>query len=500
VITKLDQDGAVLSTQYHGTTCSTCKDEPTGLRADGAGGVYVFGLTKVGAREGTGYLRKINTWNIELKGLEGTVDVTGDVAIGANELAVVGLYQGNVDFDPGPGVAMPDGAGVFLAKYGLDGSFVWVRSVQADYWGTQALGVAVDPDGSVYVAGYFFGTHDFDPGPGTAMLAAIGSTDAFVLKLKSTGTFGWVKQLGGASARTFGNRVAFDGGSAFVQGTFVGTVDFDPGLGTAVLTSGADGDVFVSRLDPDGEFAGAWQLGHPSASAAALAINAELRVLVAGSFSGTSDFDPGPGTYPLSAFAGRDAFVCRFDPAPCPDQDQDGSCDADDNCVAAVNADQADSDCDGAGDACDPCPGDASNDVDGDGYCASGGDCGDADPATLAGAPEVNDGADNQCPGDAGFGSVDETSGDSGFHDAASRGTYSWPPQSGATAYQVVRFDRPDFVGCTVAEVSEPVWTDGEDPPSEGVFHYLNRPLFPHAGSWGRDSSGAERHPNCSSR
>src|SRR5207245_7011729 len=42
-------------------------------------------------------------------------------------------------------------------------------------------------------------------------------------------------------------------------------------------------------------------------------------------------------------------------------------------CPAVANADQADSDGDGTGNACDPCPGDARNDQDGDGICAGSG-------------------------------------------------------------------------------------------------------------------------------
>jgi len=64
---------------------------------------------------------------------------------------------------------------------------------------------------------------------------------------------------------------------------------------------------------------------------------------------------------------------------PCVDTDQDGVCYEDDNCVDVANADQADADADGQGDACDVCPWDAENDADGDGVC---GDV-DACPATV---------------------------------------------------------------------------------------------------------------------
>ncbi len=51
-------------------------------------------------------------------------------------------------------------------------------------------------------------------------------------------------------------------------------------------------------------------------------------------------------------------------------------------------------------------------DEDNDGYVSdscNGYDCDDAVPAVYPAAPELCDGIDNQCPGDVGYGDVDET-------------------------------------------------------------------------------------------
>jgi len=57
------------------------------------------------------------------------------------------------------------------------------------------------------------------------------------------------------------------------------------------------------------------------------------------------------------------------------DGDQDGIWDNDDNCPNAANANQSDTDKDGQGDVCDPCPDDPANDADGDGSCAEDDNC-----------------------------------------------------------------------------------------------------------------------------
>jgi hypothetical protein len=189
---------------------------------------------------------------------------------------------------------------------------------------------------------------------------------------------------------------------------------------------------------------------------------------------------------------------CVFDPFD--DIDGDGVCGDVDNCPDDWNPDQTDSDGDTFGDACDNCPtvpNPTQHDADGDGagtHC----DCAPSDPTTYPGAPETNDGLDNQCPGDAGYGLIDELSGTIGFFDPADKTELSWPAQAGATHYQVIRADTRDFSsGCTLyPQTANTFFVDAENPP-EGGFCYLVRATRPNQGSWGADGSGAERVLPC---
>jgi hypothetical protein len=83
------------------------------------------------------------------------------------------------------------------------------------------------------------------------------------------------------------------------------------------------------------------------------------------------------------------------------DIDGDGVCGDVDNCPNVANAGQNDGDADGVGDACDACPNDANNDIDGDGVCAEVDNC-----PTVANPGQSDSDADNlgdacdACPSD----------------------------------------------------------------------------------------------------
>jgi YD repeat-containing protein len=196
----------------------------------------------------------------------------------------------------------------------------------------------------------------------------------------------------------------------------------------------------------------------------------------------------------------------------CTDSDGDGFGDSgfpdntcpDDNCPYAGNFVQTDTDGDGNGDRCDGC-----DDWDLDGYgvpgeapdTCLGTDCDEADPnRNLFDAPEINDAIDNQCPGEYGYGTVDEISGISGFNLPGDKFTYSWTQQPAAGMHEVVRSTVPDFsAGCLrfLNLTFDGIWLDHETPAEGGCFYYIVRAMDPFPGSWGADSSGTERTVTC---
>lgn len=188
-------------------------------------------------------------------------------------------------------------------------NYVWGRAILGS--GYMNLGYsAIDAPGNVYMAGTFDQWVDFDPGPDSASLTAAGGFDAFVNKLDSSGNLVWTIQLGGPGADR-GEYVKVDVlGNVYVTGSFSGTVDFDPGPGTASLSSAAGTDAFVAKYDAAGNYIWAVSFAESDNSTGkVLTVDDNANVYVTGNFSGIISFT---NSVSYTSLGGNDVFICKL--------------------------------------------------------------------------------------------------------------------------------------------------------------------------------------------
>lgn len=194
-------------------------------------------------------------------------------------------------------------------------NFQWARSMggPSDEIGNS---IAVDSSGNVYTTGYFRGTIDFDPGPGTTNLTSAGSQDIFISKLDAAGNLIWAKSMGGISA-DWSNSIAVDVyGNIYITGYFQGTADFDPGTGTSNLTSAGVYDIFILKLDASVNFLWAKSMGNSGWDRAySITVDVYGNVYTIGHFEATVDFDPGVGTSNFTSEGHWDIFISKLDSA-----------------------------------------------------------------------------------------------------------------------------------------------------------------------------------------
>lgn len=128
-------------------------------------------------------------------------------------------------------------------------------------------------------------------------------------------TLEWALSFGGANNELVRAIDTDANGNIYLVGEFSGTVDFDPGPGTVILTAPNTGG-FIVKLDPTGALLWARSL---NASVNTFAVN-DISVdptgnaWVIGTFAGTMDIDPGPGVVNISSSGGADVFFLRLDP------------------------------------------------------------------------------------------------------------------------------------------------------------------------------------------
>jgi hypothetical protein len=268
---------------------------------------FLIGNTSV---QGQGWL-----W---AKAMGGVSDARGFsvAADDSGNVYTTGYFSETVDFDPGSGVfnITSGRPACFISKLNSAGDFVWAKAMKGPSGYCYGLSIALDASGNIYIAGYFSGTVDFNPGAGLFNLSATGTEDIFICKLNSSGNFVWVRRMGGSgSGRSYS--IAVDAsGNIYSTGIFTGTVDFNPGAGIFNLTSAGGADIFISKTDSASNFVWTKQMGGTSYDYGQfIAVDAAANVYTTGWFSGTVDFDPGADAFNLTTAGSDDIFISRLD-------------------------------------------------------------------------------------------------------------------------------------------------------------------------------------------
>jgi hypothetical protein len=199
-ISKLDASGNFVWAKQLG---GTSDDSGLSIALDALGNVYVTGYFQgtvdFDPSQGTFYLTSAGEADIFISKLDasgnflwakqmgGTFDESGySIAVDASgNVYTTGFFEGTADFDPGQGtfnltsVGMTD---IFISKLDASGNFVWAQRMGNQNW-DYSNSIAVDASNNVLTTGFFKGTFDFDPGPGTFNLTSAGNSDIYVHKL-----------------------------------------------------------------------------------------------------------------------------------------------------------------------------------------------------------------------------------------------------------------------------------------------------------------------------
>ena len=230
-------------------------------------------------------------------------------------LYATGYFSTTVDFDPGVNVfnlTSVNAEDIFLTKYDSTGKLIWAKSI-GDFRYQAGYAITLDTAKNIYITGIFFGSLDFDPGPGVTTLSSAGNEDIFIAKFDNNGNFIWAKKIGGPT-NDYSNAIVLDkSGNIYINGYFDGTSDFDPGNAVFNMTASGSTDIYVCKLNNNGNFLWAKKIGGTASEAAySIALDVQNNIYITGFFWGTVDFDPGPPVYNLVSNGFGDGYILKI--------------------------------------------------------------------------------------------------------------------------------------------------------------------------------------------
>jgi hypothetical protein len=298
---KLDASGNLMWNTFLG---GSGVDYGLGIAVDESGNVYVVGQSnatwgspvRAFSGDGDAFAAKVDssgnlTWNTFLGGSD--LDAGYGIAVdGSGNVYMAGWSRGTWGSPVRPYTNNID---AFAAKLNSSGNLTWntfLGSWNDDY----GRGIAVDGSENVYVMGYSLGSW------GSPVRTFSGVSDAFAVKLESSGNLTWNTFLGGSDLDA-GYGIAVDGsGNVYVAGYSLGS------WGSPVRPYTNNFDAFAAKVDSSGNLTWNTFLGGSGYDYGNdIVVDGSGNVYVAGSSTATWGL-------PVRAYSGGgDAFTANLD-------------------------------------------------------------------------------------------------------------------------------------------------------------------------------------------
>lgn len=169
--------------------------------------------------------------------------------------------------------------------------------------------ITTDKFGNVISTGNHSDSLDMDPGIDTAFIHPNGTNYIYIQKVNATGDFVWAKTLGSQSE----DIVTDTAGNIYVTGRFSSTIDFDLGAGVNMISSNGSSDIFILKLDSNGNTIWVKTIGGAGLDeGTAIELDQNGSIYLTGRFSNTVDFDPGTGVANATSTFSYNPFILKL--------------------------------------------------------------------------------------------------------------------------------------------------------------------------------------------
>ena len=232
-------------------------------------------------------------------------EISEDLDIGPNgDAFITGSF-----FDPATfgnqTISSSGGWDVFVAKISSQGDWMWVQAA-GDNSEDRSHTIVVDSQGSIYIAGEFYSAISL----GNLYVNGGGSAASFIAKGQDQGnliSWDWAHKVDSGTSSNSASSLALDSNEDLIAvGYFKGSASF----GGTALTSSGNKDIYVSKINQDGNWSWALNAGS-GGDDYVLDVYSDYQdnVYVSGYFvQNTITF----GSVNLPASGGLDAFVAKM--------------------------------------------------------------------------------------------------------------------------------------------------------------------------------------------
>jgi len=275
----------------------------SGIAVDPTGKVVVVGTYFQTSDTSDAFVARLNSdgtlqWVQVAGGLDD--DQGAKVAVDLNgNIFITGFFTDEANFGINNVVYGNDTTEMFVAKYNVNGTLVWVEASVSDE--AQGADIAVDSEGNCLVTGYFRDYADF----GTHELYSDGFFDLFLTKYSPDGDALWANNTE-TEVGINGAGIALDeADNIYLTGSFAGDVTF----GQTTLTNDYIFNLFVAGYDSSGNVLFARSAGtEGELTGYGIAVGPGGGLIVAGRLEGRALV----GSDDLLSQGSSDAFIAKL--------------------------------------------------------------------------------------------------------------------------------------------------------------------------------------------
>jgi hypothetical protein len=208
------------------------------------------------------------------------------------------------------------GSNPVLVKYNSSGVAQWAKTVTAGSGGSSFFSVSAASDGSVYAAGYIYGTGAYNFGNSVTATGAYSHENIVLVKYDSSGVAQWAQTVTAGSGGSLFNSVsAASDGSMYAAGYITGTSTYNFGNSVTAAGTFTNGiNMVLVKYNSSGvaQWTQTATVGSDYSNFFSVSVASDGSVYAAGDIYGTGTFNFGNSVTAGGTYTGYNPVVVKY--------------------------------------------------------------------------------------------------------------------------------------------------------------------------------------------